>query len=172
MPRKTQRETTAQRKSKGLYTRAELAKSRKAKTPPKNSGSKRPSTAKADPSKSVLNDPMYSPSTTTKAPKKSSGGGTKRAAVKKATGTTKGVVKAKSSVVKSSAKGPKKVVVSKTKKQERQQKRTQRKAKRAADARNKANTILKKTSGTGKKVTSKDQRKLKRLRGKYSRNTK
>lgn len=204
MPRKTQRssanasrvasnknkpprETAAQRRAKGVYTKAELAKAKNANKTVKESGNKRPSSAKPNTNKSVLNDPMYSPGTTTKTTKsKSSGtkgaGSGKRKTVSKAKGTTKGVVKAKSSI-KSSSTGPKRVAVPKTKKQERQETRatkkqerqkvrTQRKAKRAADARNEANKILKKTSGTGKKVTSRDQRKLKRLRGKYNRNTK
>jgi len=173
---KAPRETAAQRRAKGVYTKAELAKAKNANKTVKESGNKRPSSAKPNTNKSVLNDPMYSPGTTTKTTKsKSSGtkgaGSGKRKTVSKAKGTTKGVVKAKSSI-KSSSTGPKRVAVSKTKKQERQQARTQRKAKRAADARNEANKILKKTSGTGKKVTSRDQRKLKRLRGKYNRNTK
>ena len=173
---KTSRETAAQRRAKGVYTKAELVKEKNANKTVKVSGSKRPSSTKADPKKSVLNDPMYSPGTTTKTTNKKPSGtkkdsSSKRKTVRKAKGTTRGVVKPKSNI-KSSSTGPKRVVVSKTKKQERQQKRTQRKAKRAADARNKANKILKKTSGTGKKVTSRDQAKLKRLRGKYNRNTK
>ena len=182
-------EGASARRSKGIYTKAELKSEKEAKKTLSKSGLKTPtkSTSYAGGPKKAA-DAKVGPKKPTKGKntkntgtdKKTSGNGrgsgsgtsTKRPTVKKATGTTRGVVKAKSTGVKSSAGGPKRVTVSKTKKQERQQKRTQRKAKRAADARNEANKILKKTSGTGKKVTSRDQRKLKRLRGKYNRNTK
>ena len=183
MPRKTQRtaanasraaanknkpprETAAERRAKGIHTRAELKRDKK----PRGGDEKVSGVTKGV-------------TTTRRTTAKGNTTGLRKVKAKssgKVATKTQGVV---TKTAKGDTKGLKKVAVPKTKKQERQekrtenktqrvQKRTQRKAKRAADARNEANKILKKTSGTGKKVTSRDQRKLKRLRGKYNRNTK
>lgn len=157
----------ARRKSKGYYTKDELAKSKQSS----RGGNKKVSGVTKGVASTRKTTAKGNTTGLRKVKAKSSG---------KVATKTQGVV---TKTAKGNTKGLKKVAVPKTKKQERQekrtenktqrvQKRTQRKAKRAADARNEANKILKKTSGTGKKVTSRDQRKLKRLRGKYNRNTK
>ena len=157
----------ARRKSKGYYTKAELASSQKSS----RGGDKKVDGATKGVAATRKTTAKGNTTGLRKVKAKSSG---------KVATKTQGVV---TKTAKGNTKGLKKVAVPKTKKQERQQTRTtkkqerqkvrtQRKAKRAADARNEANKILKKTSGTGRKVTSRDQRKLKRLRGKYNRNTK
>ena len=152
---KAPRETAAQRRAKGIYTKAELKRDK-----PKRGGDKKVTGVTESVTTKKSTTAKGNTTGLRKVKAKSSG---------KVATKTQGVV---TKTAKGNTKGLKKVAVPKTKKQERKQARTQRKAKRAADARNKANKILKKTSGTGKKVTSRDQRKLKRLRGKYNRNTK